>query len=95
MRQKLALGCALIRPFAVLVLDEPVVGLDPGSQQLLQELLLEAKRERVAGVLTTHQLEFARGIADRGLLLVDGEALEDGPYEELIDGELIRERGLL
>ena len=33
MRQKVQLGCALIRPYRVLVLDEPVVGLDPGSRR--------------------------------------------------------------
>src|SRR5689334_23269834 len=38
MRQKTQLACALVRPTAVLVLDEPVVGLDPPSQSLLHEV---------------------------------------------------------
>ena len=46
MRQKTQLACALVRPAALLVLDEPVVGLDPPSQALLDELLREAKRGR-------------------------------------------------
>src|SRR4051794_4621465 len=41
MRQKTQLACALVRPAAVLVLDEPVVGLDPPSQMLLGEVLRE------------------------------------------------------
>jgi ABC-2 type transport system ATP-binding protein len=86
MRQKVGLGCALIRPHRLLVLDEPVVGLDPASQQTLRELLLEAKAAGVAVMFTTHQLEFARGIADRALVLADGVVVADGPYDEVIDG---------
>lgn len=94
MRQKLSLACALIRPFAVLVLDEPVVGLDPASQRALQAILLEAKAAGQAVLLTTHQLAFARGIADRAVLLADGEVIETGPYEAVIDGERVYERDL-
>jgi ABC-2 type transport system ATP-binding protein len=89
MRQKVQLGCALIRPHRLLVLDEPVVGLDPASQQTLRELLLEAKRAGVAVMLTTHQLEFARGVADRAVVLADGAVVADGPYDEVVDGGLI------
>jgi ABC-2 type transport system ATP-binding protein len=86
MRQKVQLGCALIRPHGLLVLDEPVVGLDPASQQTLRELLLEAKAAGVAVMFTTHQLEFARGIADRAVVLADGVVVADGPYDDVIDG---------
>lgn len=89
MRQKVQLGCALIRPHRLLVLDEPVVGLDPSSQQTLRELLLEAKAAGVAVMLSTHQLDFARGIADRAVVLADGAVVADGPYDELVDGGLI------
>jgi ABC-2 type transport system ATP-binding protein len=86
MRQKVQLGCALIRPYRLLVLDEPVVGLDPASQQTLRELLLEAKGDGAAIMLTTHQLEFARGIADRAVVLEEGVVVADGPYDEIVDG---------
>jgi ABC-2 type transport system ATP-binding protein len=95
MRQKLQLACALVRPHRLLMLDEPVVGLDPASQRMLQQLLLEAKRDGVAVVLTTHQLDFARGIADRALVLADGVVVADGPYGEVVDGPVVREYGLL
>jgi ABC-2 type transport system ATP-binding protein len=95
MRQKAQLACALIRPSRLLVLDEPVVGLDPSAQRTLRELLMEAKRAGRAVLLTTHQLEFARGIADRAVLLSDGEVVAVGRYEEIVDGPLVREYGLL
>ncbi len=94
MRQKLALACALIRPFRVLVMDEPVVGLDPSTQEVLRDLLIDAKRAGAAVLLTTHQLAFARGIADRAVLLADGIVVQTGNYDEVVDGERVYERGL-
>jgi ABC-2 type transport system ATP-binding protein len=80
MRQKTQLACALIRPAAVLVLDEPVVGLDPPSQMLLHELLNERKRAGAAVLLTTHQMAFADGLADRLVRLEEGVVVEAGPW---------------
>jgi ABC-2 type transport system ATP-binding protein len=83
MRQKTGLACALIRPAELLVLDEPVVGLDPPSQALLRELLLDAKSRGTAVLLTTHQMRFADGVADRAILLDEGEVLDRGPWREV------------
>ncbi len=94
MRQKVQLACALIRPWRLLVLDEPVVGLDPASQRTLREFLIEAKHAGRAVLLTTHQLEFARGVADRAIVLSDGAVVAAGPYEEVVDGPVIAEYGL-
>src|SRR3954453_21501358 len=63
MRQKTQLACALVRPAQLLVLDEPVVRLEPPSQRLLGELLGEAAGAGAAVLLTTHQLAFADGLA--------------------------------
>ena len=95
MRQKVQLACALIRPWRLVILDEPVVGLDPGSQRTLRELQLEAKRSGKAVVLTTHQLEFARGLADRAVVQSVGKVVIDGPYDTVVDGTVVREYGLL
>ena len=94
MRQKLMLACALIRPFSLLVLDEPVVGLDPSTQRVLRELLLETKASGSGVLLTTHQLAFARGIADRAVLLADGVAVLEGPYDEVVESEAVYARDL-
>ena len=83
MRQKTQLACALVRPAALLLLDEPVVGLDPPSQTLLHELLLERKQAGGAILLTTHQLGFAEGLADRGVLLSEGEVADAGSYADV------------
>ena len=83
MRQKTQLACALVRPASVLVLDEPVVGLDPPSRTLLHHLLVEAKRAGAAILLTTHQMAFADGLADRGVLLEDGTVADEGPWAQV------------
>jgi ABC-2 type transport system ATP-binding protein len=83
MRQKTQLACALVRPAAVLVLDEPVVGLDPPSQVLLGELLRAAKGAGVAVLLTTHQMAFADGLADRAVMLEEGEVVDEGAWPDV------------
>ena len=83
MRQKTQLRCALIRPASLLVLDEPVVGLDPPSQALLHELLFERKRAGTALLLTTHQMTFADGLADRALMLEEGKVADEGSWREV------------
>jgi ABC-2 type transport system ATP-binding protein len=87
MRQKTQLACTLVRPFQVLLLDEPVVGLDPPSQANLRELLEEAKSEGIAIVLSTHQLRFTDGLADRALVLHDGRVIDSGAYQRVVEGE--------
>jgi ABC-2 type transport system ATP-binding protein len=93
MRQKTQLACALIRPASLLVLDEPIVGLDPPSQVLLYELLSESKRAGTAVLLTTHQLGFVDGLADRALVLEEGEVADEGLWPEV--RERAQERGWL
>jgi ABC-2 type transport system ATP-binding protein len=83
MRQKTQLACALIRPAELLVLDEPVVGLDPPSQLLLGKLLRERKRDGTAVLLTTHQMAFADGLADRAIMLEEGEVVDAGAWAEV------------
>jgi ABC-2 type transport system ATP-binding protein len=83
MRQKTGLACALVRPASLLVLDEPVVGLDPPSQSLLRGLLQASKADGVAVLLTTHQLRFVDGVADRGIVLEEGRVIDEGRWEEL------------
>ncbi|MEO8688076.1 MAG: ABC transporter ATP-binding protein [Solirubrobacteraceae bacterium] len=83
MRQKTQLACALIRPADLLVLDEPVVGLDPPSQALLHALLIERKQAGAAVLLTTHQMAFADGLADRAVRLEEGVVADAGPWAQV------------
>jgi ABC-2 type transport system ATP-binding protein len=90
MRQKTQIACALVRPFEVLLLDEPVVGLDPPSQETLHAMLGEAKRQGAAVLFSTHQLAFARNLADRGVVLSDGKVVASGAYADVVDASDVR-----
>jgi ABC-2 type transport system ATP-binding protein len=94
LRQKTQLACALLRPFQVLLLDEPVVGLDPPSQQTLRRLLRQAVAGGAAVVLTTHQLGFADGLADRAVVLDQGHVADAGPFEQVVVGAEAARLGL-
>jgi ABC-2 type transport system ATP-binding protein len=94
MRQKIQVACAFVRPFHVLLLDEPVVGLDPPSQATLRSLLIETKRGGAGVVFSTHQLAFASDLADRGMVLDGGRVVEDGPYDRVARGAEASRLGL-
>jgi ABC-2 type transport system ATP-binding protein len=94
MRQKTQLACTLVRPFEVLLLDEPVVGLDPPSQAMLRELLEEIKADGAAIVLTTHQLAFSAGLADQAVVLHDGSVVDAGDYQRVVAGDEAARLGL-
>ena len=76
MRQKTAIACALIRPFSLLVLDEPVVGLDRRSVDVLGAVVHEALASGRAVVLMTHSDAFAGEVATRVVHIEEGHVVE-------------------
>ena len=78
MRQKTAILLGLIRPFSVLLVDEPFVGLDPPGRAAVVDLLVDASRAGATVVVATHQLDFVSR-ADRCVALRDGAVVYDGP----------------
>jgi ABC-2 type transport system ATP-binding protein len=94
MRQKTQLACGLLRPYEVLLLDEPVSGLDPPSRHALHMLLKQIKSEGALVVFSTHDLEFARDLADQIVVLRDGQVLVAGTYDDVSGSGHARELGL-
>lgn len=78
LRQKTAILLALIRPFDLLLIDEPFVGLDPGGRDAFTELMDDASQAGATVVVATHQLEYVK-TADRCVALRDGALVYDGP----------------
>ena len=64
MRQKTSIVLGLVRPFSVLIVDEPFVGLDPPGQEAFVKLLEEAADGGASILVATHQLDYA-ATADR------------------------------
>jgi ABC-2 type transport system ATP-binding protein len=71
MKQKVALGKALIPNAPVVLLDEPTLGLDPQSAINLREIILDIKKEGRTVLLTTHYMEEADFLCDR-IAIIDG-----------------------
>lgn len=80
MRQKASIAIALVRPFAVLLADEPFDGLDPPSRDVLFELLAEAREAGAAVVVSTHRPDVIAA-ASRCVGVRDGRLAYDGPPE--------------
>lgn len=85
MRQKLVIIGAFMHEPKVLFLDEPNVGLDPKSTRNLKRYLKEYTARGNTAFLTTHTLSLAEEIADRILIIYDGEEKATGTMAELRD----------
>jgi ABC-2 type transport system ATP-binding protein len=82
-RQRVALACALVGRPEVLVLDEPSAGLDPQARLGVWDLVLQARAEGVAIVLTTHLIEEAERLADLVVVVDGGRVVAQGSPQEL------------
>jgi ABC-2 type transport system ATP-binding protein len=83
MRQKLALAGALIHEPALMILDEPLTGLDAAAARLVKDLLVERVRAGATVILTTHILEIAERLAERISIISRGRILAQGSLAEL------------
>ena len=83
MRQKLALAGALIHAPQVLILDEPLTGLDAAAARQVKDLLIERVKEGATVILTTHILEIAERLAERISIIQRGRIVAQGSLDEL------------
>jgi len=83
MRQKVALAGALIHDPLLIILDEPLTGLDAVSARHVKGLLAERVRAGCTVILTTHILEVAERMADRIGVISSGKLIAEGTLAEL------------
>ena len=96
MKQRVVFASALVHDPKVLIVDEPLVGLDPRSARIVKDLFVEQARSGVAVLMSTHLLSIAEeladsiGIVDQGRMLAEGTLAElrervqfHGPLEDL------------
>ena len=83
MKQKAVLAGALIHEPRLLMLDEPLTGLDAAASRLVKDLIRERVAKGAAVILTTHILEVAERMADRIGIIKDGRLLTEGSLEDL------------
>ncbi len=94
MRQKVALTGALLHQPKLIILDEPLTGLDAGSARQVKAVLRELVASGVTVIMTTHILEVAERMADRIGVIGNGRLLAEGALHELRAGEGRRDQTL-
>jgi ABC-2 type transport system ATP-binding protein len=83
MRQKLIISSAFIHRPDVIVVDEPMVGLDPKAAKILKDLFREYVRRGHTIMMSTHTLEVAQGMCDRIAIIQGGKIRAAGTMDEL------------
>jgi ABC-2 type transport system ATP-binding protein len=83
MKQKTALAGALIHDPQLLILDEPLTGLDAAVARQVKDLLQQRVQDGATVILTTHILEVAERMADRIGIIQNGKLVAQGTLEEL------------
>lgn len=82
-KQRVLFALALIGNPKILILDEPTVGLDSDSRRVFWDCIEALKLQGVAIILTTHYLDEAEALADRVVLLHDGQIILNDTTEEI------------
>ncbi|MCK6557380.1 ABC transporter ATP-binding protein [Candidatus Binatia bacterium] len=83
MKQRLVMAAALVHAPRLLIVDEPMVGLDPRGARLLQRTFAELAREGVTVFMSTHSLGVAEETCDRIGIVNQGRLIAVGTVEEL------------
>jgi len=94
MKQRLTIAAALLHEPKVIVVDEPMVGLDPAGIRLVKELFREQARGGVALFISTHILEIAEGLCDRIGVIHHGRLIALGAAAQLREQAKLREGDL-
>ena len=83
MKQKMALAGALIHSPSLMLLDEPLTGLDASAARLVKDLLVDFVKRGGTVILTTHILDVAERLAERIGIITSGRLAAEGTLDEL------------
>ncbi|HEY9665655.1 MAG TPA: ABC transporter ATP-binding protein [Coleofasciculaceae cyanobacterium] len=83
MKQKLALAGAFIHAPKVIILDEPLTGLDAAASRLVKDMLVDYAKQGNTVILTTHIMEIAERMAQRIGIINHGQLVAEGTLDEL------------
>jgi ABC-2 type transport system ATP-binding protein len=94
MKQKVVIISAIMHRPELLLLDEPLSGLDPKSARIVKDLLREMASQGVTTIMSTHVLEIAQAMCDRIAIMYDGRLSALGTMEELRQKAKMPDSGL-
>lgn len=80
-QQRIAIARALCAESKIILFDEPTSALDPETIQEVLDVMIKLASENITMVVVTHEMGFARQVADRVIFMADGMILEEGTPE--------------
>ena len=84
-QQRVGIGRAMATHPQVMLLDEPTSSLDPELVGEVLDVVRKLASRHMTMLLTTHEMDFAKGVADRVIFLSDGRVMEQGTPEQIFD----------
>ena len=92
MQQKLSICCALLPRPSMIMLDEPLVGLDPHAIKELKEILMELKQQGCSLLISTHMLDSVADFWDKTLIMMNGRIVAERTRQQVEEsGENLEE----
>ena len=85
--QRVAIARALAMDPEILCFDEPTSALDPQLTQEVLSVIRQLAAEKRTMIVVTHEMNFARDVADRVIYMAGGEVVEDGPAQVVLGSE--------
>jgi polar amino acid transport system ATP-binding protein/L-cystine transport system ATP-binding protein len=83
-QQRVAIARALAANPEVILFDEPTSALDPELTGEVLDVMVKLAEEGTTMVIVTHEMEFARNVADRVIFMENGVVVEEGPAKEIL-----------
>jgi branched-chain amino acid transport system ATP-binding protein len=90
----LTLGCCLANDAELLILDEPIAGIDKQNYEIIHQLILDLKNEGKTIIQIEHNLEYIEKMSDSISLLYNGTAIAFSNYTEFIKNEIVQKHYL-
>lgn len=84
-QQRVSIARALALNPKVLFFDEPTSALDPELTSEILQVIKDLAKKHITMVVVTHEIDFAKGVADKIVFMADGKIIEEGTPEEVID----------
>lgn len=84
-QQRVAIARALCSQSRVILFDEPTSALDPETVQEVLDVMIKLSQDNITMVVVTHEMGFARQVADRVIFMDDGRIIEEGSPEHFFE----------
>ena len=84
-QQRIAIARALCAQTKIILFDEPTSALDPETIQEVLDVMIRLAKENITMVIVTHEMGFARQVADRMIFMADGMILDEGTPDQFFE----------